>query len=314
MELRHIRYFLAVAEARAVSRAAARIRISQPALSRQVHDLESELGVRLFDRAGRSLKLTGAGEDLLAYGRRLLNEAEAFRERARVLQSGDTGVLHVGATPQTLQRLLPPILERCRRTMPGVDVRLIDAHPVALLDLIRKGDLHLAFTVHQPELSAACHPAGIVPLLAVSKKTPQRQRARVEVRALEDIPLLLLQRGFGTRDLFDAACRVAHIRQNIFLESSAPATLLALVKAGCGVAILPGTVALNASGFAVQQLTQDGAPIDVRVAVHWNPHRFLPPYAHRFAEELAAHARAEFAEYDPASKTGVAPRPARRRR
>ena len=314
MDLRHIRYFLAVAEARTVSGAATRIRISQPALSRQVRDLELELGVQLFDRAGRSLKLTGAGEDLLAYGRSVLKEAEAFRERARALQGGDTGVLHVGATPQTLQRLFPPVLERYRRVMPGVDVRLIDAHPVALLDLIRKGDLHLAFTVYQPELSAACHPAGIVRLLAVSRKTPQKQRDRVEIRALEDVPLLLFQQGFGTRGLFDAACRVAHIRQNIFLESSAPATLLALVKAGCGVAILPGTVALNANEFTLQQLTQDGTPIDVRVAVHWNPHRFLPPYAHRFAEELAAYARAEFADYEWASKAGSGPRVARRRR
>jgi DNA-binding transcriptional LysR family regulator len=314
VELRHIRYFLAVAEAKTVSRAAARIRISQPALSRQVHDLEHELGVRLFDRAGRGLKLTGAGEDLLAYGRSVLKEVEAFRERARVLQGGDTGVLHVGATPQTLQRLLPPVLARCRRTMPGVDVRLIDAHPVALLDLIRRGDLHLAFTVYQPELSAACRPAGIVPLLAVSKKAPQKQPHRIEIRALEDLPLLLLQQGFGTRDLFDAACRVAHIRQNIFLESSAPVTLLALVKAGCGVAILPGTVALNASEFTVQQLTQDGTPIEVRVAVHWNPHRFLPPYAHRFAEELAAYARVEFAEHESASKADSSARTARRRR
>jgi LysR family cyn operon transcriptional activator len=313
MDLRHIRYFLAVADAGTVSRAAARIRISQPALSRQVHDLESELGIRLFDRAARSLKLTGAGEDLLAYGRSVLKEAEAFRERARVLQGGDTGVLHVGATPQTLQRLLPPVLARCRRIMSGVDVRLIDAHPVALLDLIRRGDLHLAFTVYQPELSAACRPAGVVPLLAVSKKAPRKQRDRVEVSALEDVPLLLFQQGFGTRDLFDAACRVAHIRQNVFLESSAPATLLALVKAGCGVAILPGTVALNASEFTVRQLSQDGTPIDVRVAVHWNPHRFLPPYAHRFAEELAAQARAEFADYERASKPRLNVRGTRRR-
>ena len=296
MELRHLRYFLAVAEAKTVSRAAERIRISQPALSRQIHDLEAELGVRLFDRAGRTLRLTGAGEDLLVYGRSVLKEAEAFRERARVLQRGDTGVLHVGATPQTLQRLFPSVLDRCRRTMPGIDVRLIEAHPAALLDLVRRGDLHLAFTTYQPELSAACHPAGVVPILAVSMKTRARLPDSIEVRALEDVPLLLLQRGFVTRELFDAASRVARVRQNIFLESSAPATLIALVRSGCGTAILPGTVALGEKGVVLRKLVQDGAPLEAHLAVHWNPQRFLPPYAHRFAEDLSAYARKEFAE------------------
>jgi len=297
VELRHLRYFLAVAEAGTVSRAAVRIRISQPALSRQVHDLEAELGVRLFNRAGRTLRLTGAGEDLLAYGRSVLKEADAFRERARILQRGDTGVLHVGATPQTLQRLFPAVLNRFRRILPAVDVRLIEAHPAALLDLIRKGDLHLAFTTYQPELSAAYHPAGVVPLLAVGMRSRAKQRGPIDVRDLDGAPLLLLQRGFVTRELFDAACRVARIRQSIFLESSAPAVLLALAKAGCGVAILPGTVAFNERGLTLRRLVQDGAPLEAHLAVHWNPERFMPPYGRRFAEELAAYARNEFAEH-----------------
>jgi LysR family cyn operon transcriptional activator len=296
MELRHIRYFLAVAEAGTVSGAAGRVRISQPALSRQIKDLEAELGIRLFDRAGRNLKLTGAGEDLLAYGRNVLKETEAFRERAHALQRGDTGVLHVGATPQTLQRLFPAVLERSRRTMPGVDLRLREGHPAALLDLLHIGELHLAFTTYHPELHAAHYPAGIAPILAVSTKKHGRAGDTIDVRALEDLPLLLLRQGFVTRELFDAACRVAHIRQNIFLESSAPAPLLALVAAGCGVAILPATTALNPSNFTIRRLVQDGAPIEAHLAVHWNPERFLPPYARRFAEELAAYSRGIFAD------------------
>ena len=290
MELRHLRYFVAVAESANVSRAAAQLRISQPALSRQIHDLEGELGVALFERAGRSLRLTGAGEDLLAYGRKVLNEAEAFRQRARALHRGDAGVLRVGATPQSLQRLFPAVLSRFRRILPDVDVRLTEGHPVALFDLVRKGDLHLALTAYQPELRSACRPAGVVPLLVVGKgmRAPRRT---VEVRALEDVPLLLLRRGFGTRDLFEAACHVAQIRPNVFLESNAPATLLSLAEAGCGVAILPATVALPRSGFTIQRLVQDGKPIEVHLAVHWSPQRLLPPYAERFAEELSAHSR-----------------------
>jgi LysR family cyn operon transcriptional activator len=294
MELRHLRYFVATAEAENVSKAAHQIRISQPALSRQIHDLESEIGIALFEREGRRLHLTGAGEDLLAYARNVLNEAEAFRERARSLHRGDAGVLHVGATPQSLQRLFPQVLHRFRRAMPGVEVRLTEGHSAMLLDLIRRGALHLVLTTYQPELRAGSHIVGMMPLLAVSNAERGVLRATLEVRMLENKPLLLLHRGFGARDLFDAACHMAHIRPNIFLESSAPATLLALAKAGCGVAILPGTVGLPKSGLAVQKLVQEGTPVAYRIAVHWNPQRFFPPYAERFVEMLSVFAAKEY--------------------
>jgi DNA-binding transcriptional LysR family regulator len=104
-----------------------------------------------------------------------------------------------------------------------------------------------------------------------------------------------IQRGYGSGDLFDAAARIAHIRTNVFLESNAPATLLALVKAGCGAAVLPGSVALPRAGYSLQMLVQDGKPLGIAGAMHWNPRNVLPPYAERFAQELARRARREFA-------------------
>jgi DNA-binding transcriptional LysR family regulator len=297
MELRHLRYFVAVAETENVSKAAAALRLSQPALSRQLHDLEAELKVALFERTGRNLRLTGAGEDLLAYGRRVLDQAGAFRERARAIGGGQAGVLRVGATPQTLQRLFPAIIQRFRRIMPAVELRLTEGDADALVEALRRGDLHLAFTGYRPEFGAACVPAGAVPMLVIGDG--QRVRGRttrgtIEIGALEDVPLLLLHSGYGSRTLFDAACRVARIRTNVFLESNAPDTLLALVKAGCGLAVLPGTVSLPRDGLRVRRLMQGGKPVEMPVVVHWNPRQFLPPYAERFAEELAQHARGEF--------------------
>jgi DNA-binding transcriptional LysR family regulator len=296
MELRHLRYFVAVAEAGNVSQAADQVRISQPALSRQIHDLEIEMGVALFERAGRALQLTGAGEDLLAHGRKVLKEAEAFRERARVLHRGDSGVLHVGATPQSLQRLFPAVLSRFRQTLPGVDVRLTEGNTITLVDLIQKGALHLALTAYYPELRAGSRIVGVVPLLAVCSGKTSVRRDTIEVRALEDIQILILQRGYGSRDLFDAACRTAHIRPNVFLESNAPGTLLSLAKAGFGTAILPATVSMQANGLTIQKLVQDSTPLEIQAALHWNPQRFLPPYAERFAEELSAQAAKEYAD------------------
>ena len=99
MELRHLRYFTAVVDAGGVSKAALRLRMTQPALGRQIRDLERELGVRLFDRIGRRVQLTAEGEELLRGARALLSDAESLVERGRALTTGTTGLLRVGSTP-----------------------------------------------------------------------------------------------------------------------------------------------------------------------------------------------------------------------
>src|SRR5437016_10062314 len=114
-ELRHFRSFVGVADAGTVSRAAQRLHMSQPALSRQVADLERELGVRLFDRVGRRLVLTRHGEELLARGRRLLSEMDAIQERAHSLAGGSAGVLRIAASPQFIEGVLSQVLPRYRR-------------------------------------------------------------------------------------------------------------------------------------------------------------------------------------------------------
>src|SRR3954447_10258414 len=102
MNLRHVAAFVAIADIGGFARAADRLNLSQPALSRQIHALEAELGVTLFDRNGRQVRLTAEGEDLLHRSRHLLDEAEALAEHARVLKVGETGILRVGATPQVI--------------------------------------------------------------------------------------------------------------------------------------------------------------------------------------------------------------------
>ena len=102
MDLRHTRTFVTVAELGTVSKAALHLRIAQPALSRQINDLEQEFGFKLFDRVGRRLLLTSEGEQLLGDCRGLLNYASALGERAQLIRRGDTGVLKVAASPATI--------------------------------------------------------------------------------------------------------------------------------------------------------------------------------------------------------------------
>ena len=112
MNLRYLRTFVAIAEAGTMARAGARLNVSQPAASRQILALEAELGVRLFDRIGRRLRLSSEGEDLLRQSRRLLMEAELLNERARTLKGGHTGILRVGATPMVIENTLSPFLSQ----------------------------------------------------------------------------------------------------------------------------------------------------------------------------------------------------------
>ena len=230
MDLRRLRNFVAVAETENISRAARRAHLSQPALSRQMRSFEEELNLALFERSGRALRLTRRGQELLDHARKALNETDAFIERARSLRGGDSGVLRVGDTPQTLQRVFPPVLKRFKALAPGVDVRLREGHPAAFVEWLRGGEVDLAFTAFQPELREGCLPAGSVPLFALASEPRFGTGKTLDLRALEGAPLILLVRGFGSRDLFDAACQVAHVQPTILLESSAPATLLALAR------------------------------------------------------------------------------------
>src|SRR5262249_36383973 len=140
MELRHLRAFTMIVDAGGFGRAGARLNVSQPALSRQIHALEVELAVRLFDRLGRRVRLASEGEDLLRQTRRLLADVDALGERARALKGGQTGVLRVGSTPQAMETMLAGFLRRYRRRHPGVEVHLVEDGGLRLVSRLERGD------------------------------------------------------------------------------------------------------------------------------------------------------------------------------
>ena len=147
MDLRHLRTFVAVAEQGTVSKAALRLRVAQPALSRQISDLEAELGVKLFDRIRRRLVLTGEGERLLADCRGILGAVGALGERAQLMRRGDAGLLKVAATPQMIDGVLARFLHRFAELRPNVQVRLTEAAGLTPLPMLERGELHLVITL-----------------------------------------------------------------------------------------------------------------------------------------------------------------------
>jgi DNA-binding transcriptional LysR family regulator len=290
MNLRHLRTFVAVADAGGFGRALGRLHLSQPAASRQIDALEAELGVLLFERSGRGIRLTSSGEDLLRRSRTVVNEADSLRERARALGSGRTGLLRIGATPQVIESPIAGYLSIYRRKFPDVDVRLLEDGGARLPDRVLQGDVHVAILPAGDERLQG-RPLFPMHLLAVLPKTHAlRHRTTLEVTNLADNPVMVGS-GFASRVWFDAACERAHFKPNVVFESAAPHTLIALVKSGYGIAVLPSSVSMLHEGLCVLPLVQARRALGRWAIAAWDAQRFQPPYAECFVEDLAAHCK-----------------------
>jgi|SRR5579871_2207961 len=299
MDLRHARTFVAVAELGTVSKAAQRLRIAQPALSRQISDLEGELGFKLFDRVGRRLLLTSEGGQLLGDCRGLLNYASAVGERAQLLRRGDTGLLRIAASPQHIESVLSRFLHRYAQRYPNVQVKMTEGSGLEILAMLERGEVHLAqnllhgiavdesrfaaLSLEPVELLAACHPG-----LALDS------RRAIEVGRLAPHPLLLLDPGFGFRRSFDAACRLARLKPNVLFESRVPHTLLALAEAAHGVAIIPSALQTHRYKLRIVGVTYRGRQLREPLTIMWDKRRPLPPFATVFCEMWADYVRELF--------------------
>jgi DNA-binding transcriptional LysR family regulator len=299
MDLRHTRTFVTVAELGTVSRAALHLRIAQPALSRQISDLEQELGFKLFDRVGRRLLLTSEGEQLLSDCRGLLNYASAVGERAQLLRRGDMGVLKVAASPQHIESVLSQFLHRYAQRHPDVEVRMTEGSGLEILGMLERGEVHLAqnllHAVHLDETRFGSCPLEHVDLLAACHPTlTLGNHEAIEVRRLAPHPLLLLDGGFGFRRAFDAACRIAGLKPKILFESRVPQTLLAVAEAGHGVAIIPSALRAYRYTLRIAGLTLRGRPLREPLVILWDKRRPLPRFATAFREMWVDYVREVF--------------------
>jgi DNA-binding transcriptional LysR family regulator len=299
MDLRHTRTFVTVAELGTVSKAALHLHIAQPALSRQINDLEQELGFKLFDRVGRRLLLTSEGEQLLRDCRGLLSYANAVGERAALLRRGDAGVLKLAASPQHIESVLSRFLHRYARRFPNVEVNVVEAGGRESLAMLERGEIHLAqnlLNAIEPNSERfASMPLETVELLAACRSSQILGRdGQIEIGRLGRRPLLLLDSEFIVRRTFDAACRLAGLKPNIRFASRAPHTLLALAEAGHGVAIIPSQLRTSRYRLRIAQLTHGGKTLREPLAMLWDRRRPLPSYATAYCEMLSEYVRQVF--------------------
>ena len=306
MDLKRLRTFVAVAEHGTVSKAAEVLNITQPALSRQIGSLEHEFGFQLFERSGRRLLLTPRGEQLLADCRSILARAASLSERAQALRRGDIKVLKVAGSALTIEAIFPTFLHFHAERMPDVRVALVEAGSDEHLNLLERGDVHFAVNVINTMqvdgnrfASYAMPPFQMIAVAARSLETGLGEAA--DIRQICELPLLLLNRSYATRSVFDAACQIAGVRPNIFAESGAPRVLLQFAEAGHGVAILPSILQRDLGKFRVSRVTYRGDPLLLKLAVLWDRQRTLPRYAQEFSDLLAEHIRETF----PSARRGA---------
>jgi len=287
MELKHLRHFVAITEARTMALAARRLRLSQPTLSRQIQELERSLGVKLFDRIGRRIVLTTDGAELFTRSRRLLADAESFRERAAALGGAEGGVLRVGTTPQFLEAGMPEVLAAYQKRYPRVEVRLTEDGGDQLEQAVEQGALHLAapaFHAVDPLESVLLYPVRV--LAVMSRRHRLARRRTLAVPDIRNEPLLMLAPGFGSRRLFDDACRAAGAEPPVLVESRSPRSLITMAAAGHGVAIVPSVVTLRGATVAVAGLLRNGRPLGLWASAVWDARRHLPSYASGFLQTL----------------------------
>lgn len=244
MELRHLRYFLAVAEALSFTRAATHLRVAQPALSRQIQDLEEELGVDLICRGPRGVTLTPEGKLYLGEVRELLKRSDESVSKVRAMARGEYGELHIGYAPSPSIEILPPALAAFQKAAPGVKVILHDLSGDELSAGLLDGSLDLT-VMGRP---AAAFAAGIqfeelrrYPFcVATAPAHPFTRLRSISVEQVADEPLVVLRR----RDysefhrILDNIFSPHHLRPRIAVECDGASSLITEVAAGRGVALV----------------------------------------------------------------------------
>jgi DNA-binding transcriptional LysR family regulator len=243
VELRHLRYFLAVGEASNLTKAAAHLRVAQPALSRQIQDLEDEIGVNLLRRSSRGVTLTAEGKLFLEEVRELLKHADVSVERVRALARGQHGELHIGYAPIPATEILPPALARFQKAVPRVKVLLHNLSSDELIAGLRNGTLDLAITLEPiGEQSAGIEFELLRKYPLWVAMTAAHPFARLKSVSLEQVaaePLVGLRRKDYSEYylIVDRIFAPIRAKPRIVVECDSTTSLITEVEAGRGIAL-----------------------------------------------------------------------------
>ncbi|MBY3050909.1 LysR family transcriptional regulator [Rhizobium laguerreae] len=272
MELRHLRYFLAVAEEGNFTRAAGKLGIGQPPLSQQIRDLESEVGAALFHRVPHGAELTAAGAAFLGEAKASLAAAEKAKLAAQSANRGETGRLSLGFTASSaFNPVVSTTIRRFRAYWPEVQLSLTEMNTLALMQKLERGELDATFM--RPSLD---DPAGIrlrrLPdepmVIALPASHPLARRSELPLAALADEPFILFPRlvGLSLYDDVVLACRKAGFELTVAQEAPQISSVVNLVAADLGVSIVPASISqIKLEGVAYRPI--EGPPAVARLAL-----------------------------------------------
>ena len=298
IELRHLRYFIAVADELHFSRAAERLGMSQPPLSQQIRQLEEAVGARLLSRSNRRVALTEAGRLFLAEARDVLGRVDHAIDLAQRAQRGEVGELRIGFTRSApLSTHIPRAIFAFRQQLPAVQLQLLELNSLQQIDALLERRLQVGIVRgHVLPETLASKRLLRDPLVAVLhehhpalRKLGQRRRLRTEALAQEPFVLFSRSAGAGIHDHVLTLCRHAGFSPRVAQEAREASTIISLVAAGMGVSILPASCEhIHIDGVSFVPLADPASMSEVHVA-HLHDER--SPLVRQFVQLLLAHSR-----------------------
>lgn len=288
MELRELRYFIAVAQHGSLSRAAAALGIAQPSLSEQIRKLEDELSVTLFARTSRGVTLTNEGEALVPHARATLAQAEAAAQSVLDVTTGVAGTLTLGFIDSAALAILPPLVRRFARSHPHVHLRLREMGTRAQLDALARGEIDVGI-VRGPVWGATLHGKRIANeslAVALPSQHALAERAQLAIADLRDEPFIMypVARGAGLTEETLRLCHAAGFDPRIAQDANEIGTICGMVAAGLGVAVVPESAsAIALDGVTYRPLAGASAVLERWAA--WRADSALPA-VRAFVSEL----------------------------
>jgi LysR family cyn operon transcriptional activator len=257
MLLRHIRYFLAVAEYRNFTRAAEALHVSQPTLSQQIRRLEDTLDVQLLDRSGRTIQLTDAGAAYMRYAQRALQDLEAGKRAIHDVQELSRGSLRLAMTPTFTAYLIGPLLEKYNSRYPNITLNILEMSQDRMEALLNDDalDVGIAFNdSHSPDIETQVL-FGEALAMVVGKSHPYaKKRAVLTSREFESEALVLLNEEFATRHYIDRYCRKHGVAPCIAMEVNSISAVIEIVQRSTLATLLPAAIAREHSELCLVDL------------------------------------------------------------
>lgn len=283
MELRRLRYFLAVAEKLSFTRAADQLRVTQPTLSHQIKALEEEIGTTLFDRVGRKIYLTPSGEALREYARQALNAITSATTAISELEGLAHGTLAIGVFESFSGSLLPPLLAEFSRLYPGVHVTVHQLPSGQLEEELDKGNLDLGIAYSPPATNhVVAEKLFDEPLvLVVGAGHPLARKKKIHMTALNGEPLMLLTVDFPSRRLLNERFATVGVKPRIVLEINSVHAAIATVSRMALATIFTERIAKTVPGLHCIKLEP---PIMRTVAMFWRRGGYRTAAARAMAE------------------------------